>query len=72
MYEKAQDRMNYVRNYGDSEFFITFTCNSKWKKLKISHFPARSKSLFLMYSVQCLPHVSITTLWLENIISPNI
>lgn len=30
MYERTQDAMTYVRNYGRPDLFVTFTCNPRW------------------------------------------
>lgn len=35
MHEYAQDGLTYVRNYGNPDLFITFTCNPKWEEIKI-------------------------------------
>ncbi|GFX87714.1 ATP-dependent DNA helicase [Trichonephila clavipes] len=34
MYEYAQDAMTYVRAYGRSDLFVTFTCNPTWNEIK--------------------------------------
>jgi hypothetical protein len=34
MNEKSQDAMTYVRKFGRSDLFITFTCNPKWPEIK--------------------------------------
>lgn len=39
MHERAQDAMTYVRHYGTSDLFITFTCNPKWKEIQRKLYP---------------------------------
>ncbi|GFU23539.1 ATP-dependent DNA helicase [Trichonephila clavipes] len=34
MHEYAQDAMTYVRAYGRSDLFVTFTCNPTWNEIK--------------------------------------
>jgi hypothetical protein len=34
MHEYTQDAMTYVRTYGRSDLFITFTCNPAWTEIK--------------------------------------
>ncbi|XP_053597507.1 uncharacterized protein LOC106694146 [Microplitis demolitor] len=34
MHERTQDDMTYVRHFGRPDFFITFTCNPKWKEIE--------------------------------------
>ena len=41
MKQLYQDAMAIYRHYSRSDFFITFTCNSKWDEI-ISNIPARS------------------------------
>ena len=33
MTELYKDAMRIVRNYGKSDIFLTFTCNTKWEKI---------------------------------------
>ena len=42
MHEKAQDGLTYVRNFGSPDFFITMTCNPKWKEITENLFPGQS------------------------------
>ncbi|XP_054723407.1 uncharacterized protein LOC129233404 [Uloborus diversus] len=41
MHERAQDAMSYVRHYGSSDLFITFTCNPKWKEIQRELYPGQ-------------------------------
>lgn len=41
MHEKAQDALTYVRKYGSSDLFITFTCNPKWKEIQEALLPGQ-------------------------------
>ncbi|XP_054711426.1 uncharacterized protein LOC129221016 [Uloborus diversus] len=41
MHERAQDAMSYVRHYGSSDLFITFTCNPKWKEIQREFYPGQ-------------------------------
>ncbi|XP_054715564.1 uncharacterized protein LOC129225044 [Uloborus diversus] len=41
MHERAQDAMSYVRHYGSSDLFITFTCNPKWKEIQREWYPGQ-------------------------------
>ena len=34
MHEYTQDAMTYVRNYGRSDLFMTFTCNPTWEEIR--------------------------------------
>jgi len=34
MHERAQDALTYVRHYGSSDLFVTFTCNPKWQEIQ--------------------------------------
>ena len=34
MHERAQDALTYVRQYGSSDLFVTFTCNPKWQEIQ--------------------------------------
>ena len=34
MHEYMQDAMTYVRNFGNADLFITFTCNPQWEEVK--------------------------------------
>jgi hypothetical protein len=34
MYECYQNAMAIVREYGKPDFFVTFTCNPKWREIK--------------------------------------
>ncbi|KAL4098553.1 hypothetical protein QTP88_023139 [Uroleucon formosanum] len=36
MHERAQDALTYVRHYGSSDLFVTFTCNPKWQEIQES------------------------------------
>ncbi|XP_030762655.1 uncharacterized protein LOC115887381 [Sitophilus oryzae] len=41
MYERTQDAMVYVRQYGRPDLFITFTCNPRWKAITDTLFPGQ-------------------------------
>ncbi|UYV62913.1 hypothetical protein LAZ67_2002437 [Cordylochernes scorpioides] len=41
MHEYAQDCMAYVRKYGRTDLFITFTCNPYWPEIKLMQFPTQ-------------------------------
>ncbi|XP_060858512.1 uncharacterized protein LOC132935889 [Metopolophium dirhodum] len=34
MHERSQDALTYVRHYGSSDLFVTFTCNPKWQEIQ--------------------------------------
>ena len=44
MHEYTQDALTYVRNYGKSDLFITFTCNPKWSEIQNNLFHNQSST----------------------------
>lgn len=40
-HEKMQDGMAYIRKYGTADFFITMTCNPRWKEIQDALLPGQ-------------------------------
>ena len=38
MHERMQDALTFIREFGNPELFITFTCNSRWPEIKSNTF----------------------------------
>jgi len=41
MHERSQDALTYVRHYGSSDLFITFTCKPKWQEIQEALLPGQ-------------------------------
>lgn len=42
MNEQAQDALTYVRQYGNTDLFFTFTCNPKWQEIQETFLPGQN------------------------------
>ena len=42
MHERTQDALRFVQVFGRPTFFITFTCNPKWKEIQDNLLPGQT------------------------------